>query len=700
MSSGTPERKPKPVTPPTHLPPLRPPAPKPPVRPVLTPTSMPIQPPPVEHTLPALPSMLRPAAHTPTLPNVDGPTPPPLPAVFTDPATLPENPPPLPVAPLPPLSELQPWSAFSIGPAAAPPPPADDLDLSLDELDDLVPPPLPKSPPTEPVAEARPAAEAKSNPTMSDLGQVGTYMLKQLIGEGGMGLVYRAEDPLLKRPVALKIMKPEVAADDRAVKLFLTEAQATASIKDDRIAAIYHVGEHKRKLYIAMELLKGESLDSRMKRGPISLEQALWIVREAALGLKVAHNSGFVHRDIKPANLWLETAGAKPQVDQLQRHRHGEAGGGREWQYLRVKILDFGLVRLEQDSDGKRKTSVVGTPAYMAPEQAAGKDADHLADVFSLGVVLFRMLTGRLPFEGETPMEVLTALATKTAPLVSDYNPDVPKSLVELVQRMLSRDPMGRPNSMADVARWLEGIEKFVLTPPPPPKKRSKRTLLITIGVIAAMVVAGVGAVWWGLHGGESDDVPVVAVAQTNKVLTPAEAVNAIGDKVTVEFTVGAWKREDDLVYLYEQAPPKSDEIYFRVALPAHIVSEMRRKSGTPWPAALDGARLKVQGTVLREGRFAELLVSDVEQFDKIQYKERSEPAKPNAGEKDKSAAKSKPSNKPGELPGIGGDLPGTEGAKRREPDKQTSDELKDSVRKAARDMLKGFMDKDGQDKK
>src|SRR5262249_20403606 len=272
---------------------------------------------------------------------------------------------------------------------------------------------------------------------------------------------------------------------------------------------------------------------------------------------------------------------------------------------------------------------------------AAGREADHLADIFSLGVVLFRLLTGHLPFEGETSMEVLTALATKTPPLASEYNPDLPKSLVELVQRMLSRDTMARPSSTAEVARFLEGIEKFVLAPPPPPKK-SRRTLLITIGVVAAMMMATFGAVWFSMHGGESDDVPVVGAAATNKVLTPAEAVHAVGDHVTVEFTVGAVRKADGIVYVYEQPPPaKVEETIFRVVLPGHVVSAMRRKSGTPWPDSLNGALLRVQGTVLREGRFAELLVSEVEQFDKILYKDRKDPnAKSKGGENDKSISR------------------------------------------------------------
>src|SRR5262245_47084619 len=220
MSSATPDRKPGPTPPPAHLPPLRK-APKPVVAPA---TPAPPAAPPVEQTVPAKPSALRAGTHVPTLPNTDVPTPPPLPPLGL-------SPPPLPVPgqlvppPLPGAAELQPWSAHSVGPAAR-----SELEVPLDNLR-IAPPSLPVK-----ALMAETAKVPAAAPPLAENSHVGPYLIRELIGEGGMGLVYRAEDRRLKRPVALKVMKPEIAADERAWKLFLTEAQAMAALKDDRIA--------------------------------------------------------------------------------------------------------------------------------------------------------------------------------------------------------------------------------------------------------------------------------------------------------------------------------------------------------------------------------------------------------------------------------------------------------------------------------
>src|SRR5262245_32059615 len=169
-------------------------------------------------------------------------------------------------------------------------------------------PPPPAAPKTEPVA--RPVEDILPPPSSTQIscdfrGQIGQYQVRSLIGEGGMGLVFKAHDIYLRRKVALKVMKPHVSNDDAAWKMFLNEAQATAALQNPRIATVYQVGEENGTMYLAMELLTGESLEARIQRGPVPLAEALVIVREAALGLAVAHETGFYHRDVKPANLWL-----------------------------------------------------------------------------------------------------------------------------------------------------------------------------------------------------------------------------------------------------------------------------------------------------------------------------------------------------------------------------------------------------------
>jgi serine/threonine protein kinase len=204
-----------------------------------------------------------------------------------------------------------------------------------------------------------------------------------------MGVVYEAEDPQLKRRVALKAMLPNLGASESARKRFLREAQAAAAINHDNIVHIYQVGEDRGVPFMAMQFLDGESLEARLKRERrLPTAESLRIGRETAEGLAAAHQRGLIHRDIKPPNLWLE--GAK----------------------RRVKILDFGVARAAGDEAHLTQTgAIIGTPAYMAPEQASAKPVDHGSDLFSLGCVLYRMTTGEMPFKGNDTISILAALA-------------------------------------------------------------------------------------------------------------------------------------------------------------------------------------------------------------------------------------------------------------------------------------------------
>ena len=273
---------------------------------------------------------------------------------------------------------------------------------------------------------------------------------------------------------------------------------------------------------------------------PLTVAQALWVVREAALGLAVAHHAGFVHRDIKPANLWLELpAGQDPvKSDPLLKFKTemgADAAADREFHCL--KLLDFGLVRVDCDENGKMKRgAVVGTPAYMAPEQAAGALGDARSDLFSLGVVLFRLVTNRLPFPGSTALEIMTALASQTAPLASDFHPGLPPALVQLINRMLSRDPIARPGSAADVAEQLLQIEDELLAPPPAPPVQFRWW---HGAIAAALLVVGGGAYWFLTRPNKKAEIEAAAPsADADAVLGPTDVLNHLGERVTVEFSV------------------------------------------------------------------------------------------------------------------------------------------------------------------
>jgi serine/threonine protein kinase len=193
-----------------------------------------------------------------------------------------------------------------------------------------------------------------------------------------MGIVFRAEDTRLRRIVALKVMQPRFASETKIRQRFRAEAQAMAALKSDHVVTVYEVGVAGELPFLAMEFLEGEALDSLQKRvGHLPLAEILRIGRETANGLAAAHARGLVHRDIKPSNLWLE------------------APTGR------VKILDFGLARLNSGTcQASQVGLIVGTPAFMAPEQARGEAVDYRADLFSLGCVLYWLCTSELPFKG------------------------------------------------------------------------------------------------------------------------------------------------------------------------------------------------------------------------------------------------------------------------------------------------------------
>ena len=269
-----------------------------------------------------------------------------------------------------------------------------------------------------------------------EIGRLGPYRVLAVLGRGGMGVVFRAEDPGLQRLVALKAMLPGLAASGSAKERFLREARAAAAVHDDHVVTIHQVGEDRGAPFLAMEFLQGEPLDARLVRDPrLPVAEVARIGREACLGLAAAHERGLIHRDIKPANLWLE-------------RKRG-----------RVKILDFGLARAAADTTGlTQQGAILGTPAYMAPEQARAVAVDQRADLFSLGCVLYRLAAGELPFKGSDTISILAALALDTPKPLRELNADVPPALADLVMRLLEKDPADRPESAEAVARALQAF--------------------------------------------------------------------------------------------------------------------------------------------------------------------------------------------------------------------------------------------------
>lgn len=222
--------------------------------------------------------------------------------------------------------------------------------------------------------------------------QIGQYRILRQLGAGGMGVVYLAEDGILSRQVAIKLMLPAVAASPENRERFLREARALAALSNDDVVAIHQVGRHADRRFIVMPWLRGRTLEQHiLGPDPLTRAEDVRIGREIALGLAAAHEAGLVHRDIKPSNIWLEDPGR------------------------RIKILDFGTARFDDRVGHLTRSGIMlGTPLYMSPEQAAGDPADGRSDLFSLGAILYRMCSGRTPFQGDTIMAVLRSIAVDT----------------------------------------------------------------------------------------------------------------------------------------------------------------------------------------------------------------------------------------------------------------------------------------------
>ena len=353
---------------------------------------------------------------------------------------------------LPPrASDIAPWGDTDIG---AQPGPAQAF---------------PTSPPNQP------------DDQMPTIGHIGRYALKYKIGAGGLGTVYAAHDPLLSRLIAIKTLNLEIAPEEREAfnALFLNEARAAGGLSHPHIVTVFDAGVSDQSAYIAMELLKGRDLRQLRQEGwRPTPAQAATIVRRVADALAYAHSKGVVHRDIKPANIFM--------VGRTQ-----------------PRVLDFGIARIAHQHDGAGDVAA-GSPYYMAPEQARQQTVDRRADVFSLGVVLYELLTDQKPFRGSTLSEITNAVLDHKPPRADELDANVPAALADITARAMEKDPEHRYRSARALSRelrhWLEENANAPESLPPdgadglPQRKRSLLAiaagLLLGVGVVAAWLMS------------------------------------------------------------------------------------------------------------------------------------------------------------------------------------------------------------------
>ncbi len=295
------------------------------------------------------------------------------------------------------------------------------------------------------------------------------YEIIEELGKGGMGKVYRVEDKKLNQDIALKLIKPEIASDKKTIERFRNELKTARMIAHRNVCKMYDLGEDKGTRYITMEYIPGEDLKSMIRMmGHLSTGKAVSIAKQVCEGLAEAHNLGVVHRDLKPSNIMIDKFG-------------------------NAKIMDFGIARSVESKAITDAGVMIGTPEYMSPEQVEMKETDQCSDIYSLGVILYEMVTGRVPFEGETPLSVIHKHKYETPSEPKKLNAQIPDNLNRVILKCLEKDKHKRYQSAGEVGTELSDIEKKVGPTDrivPPKKPITSKEITVTIGLKKSLVPA------------------------------------------------------------------------------------------------------------------------------------------------------------------------------------------------------------------
>jgi serine/threonine protein kinase/Flp pilus assembly protein TadD len=308
----------------------------------------------------------------------------------------------------------------------------------------------------------------------------GRYEIIEELGIGGMGRVYRAHDTKLNEEVAVKLIKPEIAAERRVVERFRNELKTARKIRHKNVCGMYDFHEEGKTLYLTMEYVRGEDLKSLIHRmKALTVGAAVSVARQVAEGLNEAHKLGIVHRDLKPGNVMIDKEG-------------------------QAKIMDFGIARSLAGGGTTAEGAIIGTPEYMSPEQVEGKEADQRSDIYALGIILFEMVTGRVPFEGETPFSIANKQKSEPPPVPKKLVPQIPEGLNKLILRCLEKDKAKRYQTAEELIAELATVEELLpttervtpkrktITPREITVKFRPRNLLIPAAAVILLIIAAI----------------------------------------------------------------------------------------------------------------------------------------------------------------------------------------------------------------
>ena len=411
------------------------------------------------------------------------------------------------------------------------------------------------------------------------------YKITGMLGEGGMGVVYRAEDSELGREGALKLLPAEMADNPKRLERFRREAKAVAALNHPNIVTIHSIESVEATHFLTMELVGGESLDHIVPPGGLPLAKVFEIAIPLADALSTAHERGIVHRDFKPGNVMVTAEN-------------------------RVKILDFGLAKLVEDPDGETgdpaltavpteltaEGMVMGTAPYMSPEQVEGRAMDHRTDIFSFGIVLYEMATGRRPFAGDTSAALVSSILRDSPPTVTEINEMLPRHLARIIQHCLEKDPETRYQSAKDVRNELKSLRREVdsgvattgsgatpISAAPKPSGAKKYGVLAAVGLAAIVILA---AGWWLGRGSER---PSSVENQEGAVLGANAAVVARGEMPSVAV----------LPFTNLSADPENE--YFTDGLTEELINSLANVEGLLVPARTSVYALKETNLDIQE---------------------------------------------------------------------------------------------------